>query len=385
MPIAPLLCDLIQSPEVLRDLLQQAGVGPEVAQGPRELWMLLHGIPAARRAEIAAAFGSEVTSEVLLDGIECALDSYTLGELKRLPRRRRTFPRASTAATPVQDPAAGAGLAGPDVDLPPLPPSILPSSRSLMDRFMPPIRGACGQGESRDTSIAFAACAVLEYLVGRRDDTQGPDLSEQFVGWLMQQQDPIRATLSGTFDLIAHHGVCLESAWPYASSNQDRPPFPAGTSWPVPMTLPAACHHLSPGAHANPLKLKAWIASGYPIAKTLRAHDGLTRRADWNGVVRLPDRSESPPAETHTVVLVGYVDDPELSQYDGGYFIFRNSWGTDWARHSRFGAGYGTLPYALISDPRWGTPHPSAMTFEINPVPRTSPDLRSQSHVEDPI
>ena len=372
MPIAPLLCDLIQSPEVLRDLLQQVGVGPEVAEGPRELWMLLHGVPAGRRLEIAANFGSEVTPAVLIDGIESALEDSTLSELKRLPRRRRTFPSPSPIATPVQENGSGGIRVPCDQDLPPNAVPVVPNACSLIDQFMPPVRGAGGQGESRNTSAAFAACAVLEYLIGRRDRTQGPDLSEQFVAWLTQQQVPPTVSLSDTFALVARHGVCPESVWPYASSNQDRPPFVPAAPWQVPMTRPATCHRLSPAAHANPERLKTWIASGYPIAKTLRTYDCLTRRADWDGVVRLPDRSERPPTETHAVVLVGYVDDPDLQQYGGGYFIFRNSWGTDWARHSIFGAGYGTIPYAMINDPRLGTPYPSAVTFGIDSIPPTT-------------
>jgi C1A family cysteine protease len=49
----------------------------------------------------------------------------------------------------------------------------------------------------------------------------------------------------------------------------------------------------------------------------------------------------------HAVCVVGY----ELSESwpGGGAFIFRNSWGANWAkRQGRFGGGYGTLPFAYV-------------------------------------
>jgi C1A family cysteine protease len=34
----------------------------------------------------------------------------------------------------------------------------------------------------------------------------------------------------------------------------------------------------------------------------------------------------------------------------GGRFIFRNSWGLDFAKSSiRFGAGYGSIPYSYVT------------------------------------
>jgi C1A family cysteine protease len=51
------------------------------------------------------------------------------------------------------------------------------------------------------------------------------------------------------------------------------------------------------------------------------------------------------------MALVGYQDDTNAP--GGGYFLLRNSWGTDWANQSYYGAGYGVIPYAYIQKYCW--------------------------------
>lgn len=52
----------------------------------------------------------------------------------------------------------------------------------------------------------------------------------------------------------------------------------------------------------------------------------------------------------HAVVLVGYQDnspdDPGEHRPGGGYFVFRNSWGQNWAPGNNHAPGYGFLPYS---------------------------------------
>jgi len=52
----------------------------------------------------------------------------------------------------------------------------------------------------------------------------------------------------------------------------------------------------------------------------------------------------------HAITLVGYIDDDQLP--GGGAFIFRNSWGSQWAYKGSprrlYPAGYGLIPYAYI-------------------------------------
>jgi C1A family cysteine protease len=48
----------------------------------------------------------------------------------------------------------------------------------------------------------------------------------------------------------------------------------------------------------------------------------------------------------HAICLVGYVVD--VSAPGGGRLMFRNSWGTTWAKKSQAAAGYGTLPFEYV-------------------------------------
>jgi len=55
------------------------------------------------------------------------------------------------------------------------------------------------------------------------------------------------------------------------------------------------------------------------------------------------------PDGGHAIVLVGYELNPTAP--GGGAFIFRNSWGKDWARlRGRHGGGYGTLFFDYVRD-----------------------------------
>src|SRR5207249_11867871 len=49
--------------------------------------------------------------------------------------------------------------------------------------------------------------------------------------------------------------------------------------------------------------------------------------------------------------IIGYGFDSAF--LGGGYFVVRNSWGTDWARLSPFGPGHGTLPFSYVGHYGW--------------------------------
>lgn len=56
----------------------------------------------------------------------------------------------------------------------------------------------------------------------------------------------------------------------------------------------------------------------------------------------------------HAFAIVGYVDTPnphDVGTYraGGGYFVFKNSWGSGWAAsNTAQGPGFGSLPYEYI-------------------------------------
>ena len=56
-------------------------------------------------------------------------------------------------------------------------------------------------------------------------------------------------------------------------------------------------------------------------------------------MMRVPPKSQI--FDGHCVILVGYEDDDAV--LGGGSFLFRNSWGADWAD-----GGYAKMPFALL-------------------------------------
>ena len=89
----------------------------------------------------------------------------------------------------------------------------------------------------------------------------------------------------------------------------------------------------------------AWVESQYAEHKG-EIQMPLTR-VDSNGVYILDEASGG-----HAITIVGYRDN-DLSSTSirpgGGYFIFKNSWGQQWARANvEVAAGYGQIPYAYI-------------------------------------
>lgn len=225
--------------------------------------------------------------------------------------------------------------------------SSLPSAVRLMDQ-MPPVRDQRGRG----TCVAFGVLALREFLIGAAED-----LSEQFLYWACKEMDGI-PHLSGTFvstgmAALSEAGVCREATWPYS-------PFPDGDT-----------EGQGPPPHGARDEAKRFV---------LRSHRGVSQRrvahyksvlAGGNGVGGMPIVIGTPVFKSwyesfvfeetgkinmplpgdeiisgHCWCIVGYVDDE--SAVGGGYFIVRNSWGTDFARLSPEAPGHAIMPYGFI-------------------------------------
>ncbi len=207
------------------------------------------------------------------------------------------------------------------------------------------------QGQ-RGTCVAFASTACAEirrYVVSPSGPT---GLSEQFLYWAIKTKtaDPNPNT-DGTWlqfarDALAADGICPESLWPYVG-----PPIPgnvsqAGGGNPSAAAIAAGAANTyvsgnyqvfnTPGGGASAL-LNA-LQNGKPVAITVPVFSDPTvpNGADnWStGSAWSYGRILNPPAtavasDGHAVCVVGYQPDP--SEPNGGYFIFRNSWDVAWA------------------------------------------------------
>lgn len=208
-----------------------------------------------------------------------------------------------------------------------------------------PIRPSQGD---RGTCVAFAMSAVHEFHVRAQG---GVDLSEQFLYHETKLIDGSPKDC-GTWQVKAAQvigtlGQCLEADWAY------NPALPCNDNG----VEPANARVKAGFRKATPLILNAQdvvgakrcLSEGKLVGVSIPVWDSWYRSGSptgRTGVITMRLGNE-PRIGGHAICMVGYEDD--TAQPGGGVFIIRNSWGRGWATQCRFGAGYGTLPYAYVA------------------------------------
>ncbi|WP_298820944.1 C1 family peptidase [Chloroflexus sp.] len=225
------------------------------------------------------------------------------------------------------------------------PPVGLPSEVLPPLALPPPI----SQGP-RNTCVAFTIAAMVQAL--SRDPT---DLSEQFIYWISKDRDRIPGDV-GTNPLIALRavaelGVCREETWPYRPEPVDQ--LNPGHERPSDAAFREARQRRISGVEQLPARdvnqIKAALAAGRPVLIGLMIGEHWTSSGQVRRIGRV--RRALPGEQKlggHAMCALGYRDDPTAP--GGGYFIVRNSWGSDWANENPDGPGYCHVPYQLIFD-----------------------------------
>ncbi len=221
----------------------------------------------------------------------------------------------------------------------------LPDSVDLHGQ-MAPIRNQGGRG----ACVAFACTAVREFLVGAPQSTQS-DLSEQFLYWDCKKVDLLPG--QGTFIRVGMNrlevdGIPGETDWPYDPTpipgNEGQDPPPAGAMQKAAPNRIGGFTALTPTSVDT---LRQVLANGSPVAFSVPVYTTwFTEPTHSSGDVRMPLPGEKKEGG-HAMCMVGYQTDEAVP--GGGYFIVRNSWGTDWACNSAVAPGYARLPFAFIS------------------------------------
>jgi C1A family cysteine protease len=230
--------------------------------------------------------------------------------------------------------------------------STLPAQVDLHERF-PPVRNQGGRG----TCVAHATVAVREYLADELhrpggESTQS-DLSEQFVYWACKERDNYAG--SGTWihhamAVLQEQGVCTEQVWPYnagsLSGNEGQGPPPADAE------SQALAHRIDSSESLHPRwtdALRQHLAQERPVAFAVPVFTyWFSEPVSSTGDIRLPLSTDKVEGG-HAMVMVGYEDDPDVP--GGGYFLVRNSWGTNtWGRDNAVAPGYARIPYAYMAE-----------------------------------
>lgn len=199
------------------------------------------------------------------------------------------------------------------------------------------------QGQ-RGTCVSFATTAAYELYQCSSED-RWEDLSEQFLYWAIKHHalDGI-PNQDGTWHKYAvqalkDHGISDEAACPYnptPGTPVSHHPLPSGaltdaasrkTNTPV-----ATSYSTTSGKAAillNKLREHNGVAIALPVfdSPSGHTHNWITGVAQRFGEVQNPLPGWFVNGG-HAVCCVGFVNDPDEPM--GGYFVIRNSWGTDW-------------------------------------------------------
>jgi hypothetical protein len=221
----------------------------------------------------------------------------------------------------------------------------LPTSVNLVDRMLP----VQNQGE-RGTCVAFATVALREFLLSDREKC-----SEQFLYWACKQLDGYEG--AGTYvhtgmTACNRYGVCRESTWPYNGKQTDsegQGPPPDGAIEEAKEYRLLSSRPVEPGLviHFKHVLAGEGGRGGMPVCFAVLTFNSwfMSPETHRTGKITMPLPGE-PSAGGHAWCAVGYVDNEHVP--GGGYFIVRNSWGSEWASDSPEVAGHAMVPYEYI-------------------------------------
>lgn len=185
-------------------------------------------------------------------------------------------------------------------------------------------QGGCG------SCVAFGTVGVLESMtkISKNQPNYSVDISEAHLFYCLKQ-DP-NGCLNGwwpqhSFSEVKDHGVAQESFFPYTGRQQA---CNVRSGWQGTRTRIKDFKHIS-----NPNAIKAWIAKEGPVSACYEVFEDFY--AYRSGVYR---HISGPSKGWHCVTVVGYND-------TGGYWIAKNSWGTNWGDQGYFKIKYGECSF----------------------------------------
>jgi len=239
--------------------------------------------------------------------------------------------------------------------------------------------------------VAFATLAAIELVQARRDDMPPARLSEAFFHATMLQEHGLSdeeaaevpeggVLLHQAWRALAEHGFLGSEHAPYtpdwtlpnaaealdgalakrAAVNRMRPVGYGTIGEPVTMAGESV-DVITPG-EGTASKVLDFLRSGLPVAVGVPLFQHASGLSNWTlpsairtGCVPCPEDAgapllEGPRSDGHVVCITGFTPDP--SEPLGGWFIFRNSWGLEYASHAAIpvaGRTSGVRGYGCLS------------------------------------
>lgn len=213
------------------------------------------------------------------------------------------------------------------------------------------LRAPVNQGK-RNTCVAFSLAALYQVL-----SSDPTDLSEQFFYFVCKERDGIRGDVGTNpalaMQLMRDVGICSEQTWPYKPEPVDN--ANPGHARPSDVAFTEAKLRRFSGFTQLPAtgsqavsQIKKALSSGKAVMIGMPIYEHWTSctQATLLGRLRFPLNGER-KSGGHAMCVVGYRDDEGAP--GGGYFIVRNSWGTDWGTENSDGPGYCHMPYLLVA------------------------------------
>jgi hypothetical protein len=198
---------------------------------------------------------------------------------------------------------------------------------------------------NRDVCSLFAITALANFEYARSQPESHTQFSEEFLIWAAKKATGKTGEQAMFYEAVCglnHFGISADRLMPYAK-NAD------ANHKPSPPAL-ADAHQLSDRWSVN--WIKRWNLTNpltdhqvHQIKQALAAHHPVACGMRWpkkdmgHQLLRVPPANEV--EDGHSIVLTGYIDDPNHN--GDGKFLFRNSWGAGWGNH-----GYGEMSYGYV-------------------------------------
>ncbi|MBU0497138.1 MAG: PKD domain-containing protein [Candidatus Thermoplasmatota archaeon] len=229
-------------------------------------------------------------------------------------------------------------------------------------------QGTCG------SCWAFAAVSVIEAQINIKHNNPhlDIDLSEQYIlsclpaagtctgGWIDQAFKRIKET-----DNLGNYinGIIPESCFPY-SSTDIIPCSTKCTNW-QDNIWEIEDYNVVRYFTYDTASLKNLLIEKGPLAVYLYSDDTFS---NWGRIHHSPNEYFSYDGIyygiNHAITLVGYHDDPTIA--NGGYWICKNSWGTNWGYNGFFNIEYTTRN--IGKETCWASiPEPFTINFTYSP------------------